>query len=227
MSRSKLVFGILLNVALFGCALFLPAGTFDWWRAWVFLGITLMNAVTGTVILYRSSEELLKERFKPMIQKGQPLADKIIVVPLITAFIGLIVFIPFDVFRFHLLPKPAPLVSSAGLLLCIAGWWIMILAMLANAFAAPVIKLQEERHQKVADSGVYRVVRHPMYSGAILFLLGIALWLESYAAAILAIVPTMILVARIFIEERFLRRGLAGYDAYTRRVRYRLIPLIW
>jgi protein-S-isoprenylcysteine O-methyltransferase Ste14 len=207
--------------------LFLPAGTLDWWRAWVFLAVVFVNAVTGTVVLYRTSKELLEERFKPLLQKGQPLADKIIVLPLVAAFMGLIVFIPLDVFRYHLLPKPGSLVSSLGLPVFIAGWWIMILAMLENAFAAPVVKLQEERHQKVIDSGVYGFVRHPMYFGGILFLVGTALWLESNAAVVLAVVPMALFAVRIVIEERFLRRGLAGYEAYTRKVRYRLIPYIW
>jgi protein-S-isoprenylcysteine O-methyltransferase Ste14 len=114
-----------------------------------------------------------------------------------------------------------------GLVLFVAGWWIMTLALRENAFAAPVVKHQEERQHTVIDTGVYGVVRHPMYAGAVLLLVGMPLWLESYAAAILASVPIGTLVLRILVEEQFLRRELAGYDAYTRRVRYRLIPFLW
>jgi protein-S-isoprenylcysteine O-methyltransferase Ste14 len=146
---------------------------------------------------------------------------------LIAGFLAVIAFIPLDVFRLHLLPKPGMLVSSLGLFLFIAGWWIMTLALLENAFAAPVVKHQEERQQKVIDTGVYRVLRHPMYAGTIPLLVGMPLWLESYAAAVLAIVPIGALVVRILIEEEFLRRELKGYDAYTERVRYRLIPFLW
>jgi protein-S-isoprenylcysteine O-methyltransferase Ste14 len=146
---------------------------------------------------------------------------------LIAGFLAVVAFIPLDVFRLHLLPKPGMLVSSLGLFLFIAGWWIMTLALLENAFAAPVVKHQEERQQKVIDTGVYRVLRHPMYAGTIPLLVGMPLWLESYAAAVLAIVPIGALVVRILIEEEFLRRELKGYDAYTERVRYRLIPFLW
>jgi Putative protein-S-isoprenylcysteine methyltransferase len=227
MSIFKLTLGIVFNVAIFGFSLFLPAGTLDWWRAWMFLGVDFVGAVASTVILYRIKKGVLEERFKLPIQKGQPLSDKVVVVLLIASFVGLIVFIPLDVFRFHLMAKPGPLVSSLGLVLFVAGWWMMTLALKENAFAALVVKYQEERHQRVIDSGVYGVVRHPMYAAAIPLMVGMPLWLESYAAAMLSIVPIGTLVLRIYIEEQFLKRELAGYDAYTERVRYRLIPFLW
>jgi protein-S-isoprenylcysteine O-methyltransferase Ste14 len=227
MSIFKLTLGVFSNVAIFGVLLFLPARTLDWWRAWVFLAVVLVGVATSTVVLYRASKELLEERFKPPIQKGQPLADKIIVLVLISGFLVVIAFIPLDVFRFHLLAKPGAIVSSAGLILFMAGWWIMTLAMLVNAFAAPVVRHQEERQQTVVDRGLYSIVRHPMYAGAVLFLIGMPLWLESYAAAILAVIPIATLAVRILIEEQFLKRKLTGYEAYTGRVRYRLIPFLW
>jgi protein-S-isoprenylcysteine O-methyltransferase Ste14 len=223
----KLIVGVLLNVAIFGGLLFLPAGTLDWWRAWVFLGVVFVGTVASTVSVFRVNKDLLEERFKPPLQKGQPLADKIVVVLLIAAFVGLIVFIPLDVFRFHLMPKPGTLASSLGLVLFVSGWWIMTLALRENAFAAPVVKHQEERQHRVIDSGVYGVVRHPMYAGGVPLLVGMPLWLESYAAAMLASVPIGTLALRILVEEQFLRRELKGYDAYTERVRYRLIPFLW
>jgi protein-S-isoprenylcysteine O-methyltransferase Ste14 len=227
MTITKAVVGVIINQAIFGILLFLPAGTLDWWRAWVFLLTMLIMVMWSTVSLFRANRELLEERFKPPIQRGQPLADKIIVTLVIVEFLGLIVFIPLDVFRFHLLPKPGPFVSSLGLGLFVAGWAIVTFAMRENAFAAPVVRHQEERHQTVIDSGVYSVVRHPLYAGMIPFLVGMSLWLESYAAAILAGSVILTLALRILFEEQFLKRELAGYANYTERVRYRLIPYIW
>src|SRR5262249_5602555 len=158
--------------------------------------------------------------------KGQPLADKILVSLLLVSFFGLMIFIRLDVSRFHLLPKPGPVASALGLLLFIIGWWLMTLAMRENAFAAPLVKHQEERHHKVVDTGVYSVVRHPMYSGAVLLIFGMPLWLESYAGVIFAALPVATLVVRILIEERFLKRELKGYEEYTKRVRYRLVPFV-
>ena len=119
------------------------------------------------------------------------------------------------------------MVSSLGLLLFVAGWLIISFSFKENAFAAPVVKHQKERRHTVIDTGVYSVVRHPMYTGAALLLVGMPLWLELYAAALLAIIPIGLLAVRILFEERFLRLELKGYEAYTGRVPWRLIPLLW
>jgi len=131
------------------------------------------------------------------------------------------------VFRLRLMPQPGAMVSFLGLALYVAGWWILSLAMKINPFAVPVVRLQQERHQRVIDTGVYAVVRHPMYTGFAPFAIGPALWLGSYPAALLAIVPVAVLAVRSVFEERFLKQELKGYDAYMEKVRYRLIPFIW
>jgi protein-S-isoprenylcysteine O-methyltransferase Ste14 len=137
------------------------------------------------------------------------------------------IFISLDVSRFHLMDEPGPLVSIVGLVLFAAGWWVIALALHDKAFAAPVIKYQKERGQRVIDSGVYATVRHPMYSGYVPFIVGTCLWLGSCAAALLSIVPIAVIATRIVIEERFLRRELEGYAAYAERTPYRLIPFVW
>jgi protein-S-isoprenylcysteine O-methyltransferase Ste14 len=171
--------------------------------------------------------DLFSQRAKGVIQKGQPLWDRVLVILLVVSYVGQIVFISLDVFRFHLVSKPSGLVSFLGLALYVAGWWIMTLAMKVNPFAVPVVRLQEERHQGVIDTGVYAVVRHPMYTGFVPMVVGPALWLQSYVAALLAIVPIAVLATRSVFEERFLKRELKGYEAYTKKVRYRLIPFVW
>ena len=120
MSILKLIGGVVSNVAIFGGLLFLPVGTLNWWRAWVFLGVVFVGAVVSTVSLYRTSKEVLEERFKPPVQKGQPLADKIIVLLLLAGFVGVIAFIPLDVFRFQLMAKPA---NTRSVLL--ASYWLV------------------------------------------------------------------------------------------------------
>jgi protein-S-isoprenylcysteine O-methyltransferase Ste14 len=227
MSVFKLIAGIIFNLAFFGVLLFLPAGTLDWRRAWILLAVILVVSVMSTISIARINTGLLEERFKPPIQKGQPLADKIVLTLLLASFVGLIIFIPLDVFRFHIMGKPGILISSLGLLLFIAGWWVMTLALMENAFAAPVVKYQQERHQTVIDTGVYSIVRHPMYAGTIPWMIGMAMWLQSYAAALLVVIPTLLLAVRILIEEEFLKQELKGYDIYMKKVRYRLIPFLW
>ena len=227
MSIPKLVAGIVFNAAFYAVLLFIPAGTLDWGHAWVFLAVTVVVMTVAIFSILPDSADLFSQRAKGIIQKGQPLWDRVFVILLVLSYVGEIVFIPLDVFRFHLTPKPDWPVSVLGLALYVAGWWIMTLAMKVNPFAVPVVRLQEDRHQRVIDTGVYAVVRHPMYAGFVPMVVGPALWLESYTAALLAIVPIAVLAVRSVLEERFLKRELKGYEAYTKKVRYRLIPFVW
>ena len=224
---AKLIASVLLNLLFFAVPLFWPAGTLDWWRGWVIVGVSFVGAAGALASLARERRGILEERMKPPIQKGQPLADRILTVLLLSTFFGILVVSSLDIFRLHVTPRPGELISSFGLALLIPGWWIAYLALRENAFAAVVIKHQEERHQRVVDTGVYGVVRHPMYAGGALFLIGIPLWLQSYAGELTALLAVAMLAARIVLEERFLRRELPGYDAYTKKVRYRLIPHLW
>ena len=223
---SKLIFAVIYQTVIYGGLLF-SSGHWKWPRAWWFLAINLVATVVTMLTIFPGREELLNERLKPPIQKGQPLADKIVLSLIILTFCGFVAFIPLDVFRFHVLGKPGTLVSWLGLVVFLGGWTMMSLALKANAFAAPVVRHQEERNQRVVDQGVYGVVRHPMYAGAVPLFIGMPLWLESYAATLLAIVPILLLALRIGIEERFLKRNLRGYVEYAGRVRYRLIPFVW
>jgi len=146
---------------------------------------------------------------------------------LATGFLGLPIIAGLDAFRWRLLSRPMPLVAGLGLVLFALGWSVKSLALRANAFAVAVVRLQGERAHAVADAGVYGVVRHPFYAADPLILVGLGLWLESYVAALAAVVPVALMVMRLRLEERFLRRELPGYTAYAERVRYRLIPGIW
>ena len=223
----KLAGGVILNPVIFGVLLFVPAGTLDWWRAWVLMGVVLI-ATTATMIgVFRHNEGLLDERYRAPIQQGQPVADRIVVLSLLAAFFGLMILIPIDVFHLHLMRVPGPAVSWIGLALFIAGWTVVAIAMGENSFAAPVVRYQRERGQIVIDRGLYGVVRHPMYAGALLLMFGMPLWLGSYAAALWALVPIAVMATRAVIEERFLRGALEGYDDYMNRTRYRLIPFVW
>ena len=227
MSIPKLIGGVVFNVAFCALLLFVPAGTLNWWRAWVFLAVTVVVMARAIFSILPDNAGLFSQRARGIIQKGQPLWDRVFVILLVVSYVGQIVLIPLDVFRFHFVPKPSGFVSFFGLALYVAGWWIMTLAIKANPFAVPVVRLQEERHQRVIDTGIYAVLRHPMYAGFVPMAIGPALWLQSYLAALLAVVPIAVLAVRSVFEERFLKRELKGYEAYTEKVRYRLIPFVW
>ena len=224
----KLVLGGIIEALIYAGLLFLPAGTFHWWRGWVFLGVVCTRIVTTGVRLFRGDAGLFAERFKGPIQAGQPLADKIVVMCFVVEFYAVVALSSLDVFHLHLPGQSGLLGSSVGLVMYIAGWVIQHLSFRENAFAAPVVKYQEDRQHKVVDTGVYAVVRHPIYAGNILIMTGTAIWLGSYAVAVFAIVPIIVTLGlRVLIEESLLKRELKGYTAYMEKVRYRLIPFIW
>jgi protein-S-isoprenylcysteine O-methyltransferase Ste14 len=193
-------------------------------KAWIFLGVVLVGTAVTMFVL---PEEVLNERYKPPVQRGQPLFDQIGIFAFVGSFVAAVLFIPFDVFRLHLLRPPGIVASIFGLALFAAGWTLITVAMRANAFAAHVVTHQEERGQRVIDSDPYRFVRHPMYSAVIPLLVGMSLWLGSFAGAIVAIVPTVLIGIRARLEEKFLRSELPGYTEYLTRTRFRMIPYVW
>jgi protein-S-isoprenylcysteine O-methyltransferase Ste14 len=223
----RVVLGALLQPALLALALLYPPGTPSWYRAWALVGVSFVATVVSMIVLARASPALLAERLAPPLQRGQPPADKVVVVIFLVAFAAAIRFVPYDVFELRLLPPPGSAAGAVGLLVVLAGWWIVIAALRANAFAVPVVKLQEGRRQCVVSDGPYAVVRHPMYAGIGLVLVGMPVWLGSWAGALVALVPIAVLAVRIGIEEELLRRELRGYVAYVARVRARLIPGVW
>ncbi len=223
----KLAGGVLYSVAFFAAPLFLVAWTLAWWRAWVFVGVVFFVSAVTMFGIFPNRPDLLNERYKPPIQKGQPLWDKVLTPLLAISFLGLIVFIPLDVFRFRLLGETALGVAALGLALFVGGWTVIALALRENTFAAPVVKHQEERGHTVVRTGPYAMVRHPMYAGAIPLMIGMPLWLGSIVGALLAAVPLGILALRTVAEERLLRFELPGYEEYTHKVRWRLVPFVW
>ncbi len=208
--------------------LFVAAGTLTWWRAWVLLTVLLVIRIITVLVVYRINPTLLLERAKLPIHRDQPWTDKLLLLSgLVTGFLGLPVIAALDVFRWHLLPKPAPFLASLGLVLYTLGWVVKAVALRTNAFATTVVRLQHERHHAVVDTGIYSIIRHPFYAGSPLVLLGTGLWLESWTAVLLATIPIMIVTLRLGLEERFLHRELPGYSEYAARVPHRLLPGIW
>ena len=161
----KLIIGLVWNMASLAVLLFLPAWTLDWWRAWVIVGVVGLCFAVMMIGVLRTRPDLMRERFKSIIQKGQPLVDRVLLTAFVVSYTAIIIFIPVDVFYLHLLPKPDVWVSSIGMALYVGGWLMMALVFKENVFAAPVVRHQAEREHKVVDTGVYRLVRHPMYSG--------------------------------------------------------------
>jgi protein-S-isoprenylcysteine O-methyltransferase Ste14 len=206
--------------------LFVPAGTVNWSGAWIFLVEALVVSVVLGLWLERHDPALLKERLRPPIQKGQSTSDKIITGLLVLLYLGWFVFMGLDAVRFKWSSVPAWL-AAPGALGVLLACYIAYLAFRENSFAAPVVKIQKERAQTVVTTGPYRYVRHPMYAGMIFYLFGAPLLFGSWWGLLWGLALLGLFAIRILIEERTLKKELQGYNEYTVRVRYRLIPLVW
>jgi protein-S-isoprenylcysteine O-methyltransferase Ste14 len=209
-----------------GLALFVAAGTLAWPFAWIFLVQIIVISVAGGLWFARHDPGLLRERLAPLIQKEQPTADKILVSIFVMVLFAALVLMGLDAVRFGWSSMP-PLGRAIGELALLLSMWIGFRTMQENTFAAPVVKIQGDRGQRVIASGPYRIVRHPMYAATIGFCFGTSLLLGSWWGLAAVLLLLALLGIRIHFEERTLRVGLAGYDDYTANVRYRLIPLIW
>src|SRR6266481_616749 len=177
------------------------------------------------IVVGKTDPALLAERMRPMMQRDQPAADKKFM--LAFGFVALIWFLAIGLDkRYH--------ASDVPLALQVLGWAMLLLStgfimwvMRENSFAAPVVKLQTERGHRVISTGPYAWVRHPMYSGTILFFVGAPLLLGSWWGVAMSPLFVVLFAVRVRIEERALLAGLAGYGDYAAQVRYRLVPGLW
>jgi len=213
---SRLIVGIPAALLI----LFLPAGTFAYWEAWLYLAILLIPISIVMFYLLKKSPELLARRMKLKEKEAeQELIIKLSFIPSLLAFI-----LPGIDKRFGWSNVPVPIIVAAEIFV-LSGYILFFLVLKENQFASRVIEV--EKGQKVIQSGPYRLVRHPMYMGALLMYVASPLALGSYWAIIPAISIIPIFIARIISEERVLTKELEGYSDYKLKTRYRLIPGIW
>ena len=223
---AKALLEVLAEFAVFAALLFVSAGTLLWPAGWAFMTLFFSFALAIVLWLAREDPELLAERMSSPIQRGQPLWDKVFVAVVLLLFVGWLILMALDAVRFGYseVPDWLQILGAIGVLI---SFYIMFLTFRENAYLAMVVKLQEERGQRVVSSGPYRYVRHPMYASMFVFFPATALLLGSWWGLLLCAVLLGLLVWRIPLEERMLENGLAGYDEYEGRVKYRLIPHIW
>lgn len=222
---AKLLLQNTVATVAMGALLFASAGTLYWPSAWVFLATCILLGPLCGWWLYRIDPALLAERLRPVLQKDQPAADKAFMSVFVVAMLAWLALMGIDR-RVQSSDMPVAL-QAVGFALFLLSTLFTLWVFRENSFAAPVVKLQAERAQRVISTGPYAHVRHPMYSGMVLFFAGVPLLLGSWWG--LAMVPILVALfaIRIGIEERTLREGLPGYADYAARVRYRLVPGVW
>jgi len=206
-----------------GAILFSSAGSLAWAGAWAFVIEMGVSSLALGLWLARHDRALLAARLGSPIQTAQSPWDRLFMFGAIILFCAWIAVMGW-LWRGHGPDVPIWL-QAVGFVLVAACMGLSALTFAANSFAAPVVKLQAD--QKVADSGPYRFVRHPMYAGALLYFLGVPLLLGEWAGLLAAPFLAFGLGLRTIGEERVLREGLAGYADYAAKVRYRFVPLVW
>jgi protein-S-isoprenylcysteine O-methyltransferase Ste14 len=213
-------------IAFMATLLFSSAGTVDWPGAWVFMAEMVLGSLFTVLWLKRHDPGLLKERMGGLYQKGQVFWDKVFMTLVAIIWYGWLVLMGLDAKRWAASHVPLAVVLLGAVLIPI-GFAGVLWTFRENSFAAPVIKIQGERGHRVIDTGPYAIVRHPMYAGAFLYMLGTPLVLGSWIGLVVLPLIVGFLIVRIFIEERTLKSGLPGYEGYMARVRWRLVPGLW
>ena len=210
----------LMGLVLFGLLLFLPAGTFEYWNAWVLI-VTLFGPmlVLGAVLLFKSPELLAKR----LASKEKESQQKTVVALSALMFLASFILAGLD-FRYGWTSLPSWTVWTAtGILLL--SYLMYAEVMRENAYLSRTIEVQD--NQKVIDTGLYGIVRHPMYSATVFLFLSMPLILGSMMSFVVMLVYIPVINARIKNEEKVLSEGLPGYQEYKQKVRSKVIPFIW
>ena len=209
-----------LGVVLVGLLLFLSSGTFAYWNGWLFMGVLFVPMFFAGIVMMFRNPELLKKRLNAREKQSEQ--------SLVVKLSGLMFFIGFIVagltFRFDLTVLPKGVCIGASVVFLLA-YLLYAEVLRENTYLSRTIEVQED--QKVIDTGLYGIVRHPMYSVTLLLFLSMPLVLGSLYSFVIFLVYPFLIAKRIKNEERILENELVGYRAYKEKVKYRLIPFIW
>ncbi len=216
-----------LNLVIFPAIILGLAGDWLWVEGWIF-GLWLSAMVLSNVIyLYLRDPALLAERSKRTGSDNQKQWDKILLnIIAIVALLWLFI-VPLDAHRFRWSPRFPIWIEILGGLALIPALYLIYQATVENTFLSTRVRIQTERKQHVITTGVYGFVRHPLYLGCLIMLLGGAMLLGSLYGFIIGVLDIFIIAGRIFGEEKMLAEELEGYEDYQNKVRYRLLPYIW
>jgi protein-S-isoprenylcysteine O-methyltransferase Ste14 len=222
--KTRSILAALATYPLLGAMLFGAAGTLHWVAGWTFFVFFVAGCVLLTRWLLIHDPALVEERMR--VGKNQKGWDKIFLGLIYVFFLGWYLVMPLDAVRYRWSHVPLGL-QAAGVVLTLLSFYIFFVTFRENPFLSGVVRIQEERGQRVISTGPYRVVRHPMYAGALLLFIGTPLWLGSWWGVAVGAAFSLLMAARAVLEERTLARELPGYEGYLGRVRYRLVPYLW
>jgi len=212
-----------VGLLVLALVLFVPAGSLRFWQAWVFGFVFVSGSVAISIYFLKHDPKLIERRMRAGPAAEQEPAQKIIMTIILAEFLLLLAVPGFD-YRWRWSAVPAWLVfaANAGVALSFCMFFVVLRQ---NSYAASTIRV--EANQPVISTGVYAIVRHPLYSAALLLLVCTPVALGSYWGLLVALATIPVLAWRLLDEERFLKQKLPGYTDYCRATRFRLVPGIW
>jgi protein-S-isoprenylcysteine O-methyltransferase Ste14 len=213
----------LIGIIVFGLFLFLPAWTFNYWQAWVFIAVFSLSTSIPSIYLSLTNPAALERRMHAGPAAESRPVQKFLMSLGFLSLPGVMVFSALD-YRFGWSPVPVS-VSVLGDILVAFGLGMTMLVVIQNSYAAANITV--EAGQTVTTTGLYGFVRHPMYVGVLIMMIGIPLALGSLWGLLVLVIGIPILAIRILDEEKMLKEELGGYSEYTHKVHYRLVPYVW
>ncbi|WP_088188920.1 isoprenylcysteine carboxylmethyltransferase family protein [Desulfosporosinus sp. FKA] len=215
--------GFLMLIIALAAFIFLPAWTINYLQAWVYLLTFSISVILITLYLFKRDPQLLERRLKAGATAEKEKSQKAIQALANLFFCFVFIFAGLD-FRFHWSRVPLNISLLANVFV-VLGFYIVFLVFKENSYTSAIIEV--DKNQKVISTGPYRLVRHPMYSGAILMMIFSPIALGSYWAVLFVMPLILTIVLRLLDEEKFLSKNLSGYTDYCKKVRYHLIPLLW
>ena len=217
-----LVFG-LAEFVVFGLMLFFPAGTFNYWQALIFLVVVVLAAWAPSIYWVRTNPAALEARMRGGPTAETRMAQTVVIAGLYLSLAAMVLVSVID-HRFGWSAVPTA-TCVVGDVLVAVGLGAVALVIIQNSYAAATVRVQAG--QKVISTGLYGLVRHPMYTGNVIMMVGIPLALGSYWGLVFVVPGLIVLASRIRDEEKLLQKDLDGYREYTQKVRYRLVPCMW
>ncbi len=217
---TQAIIKVISGVILIGVLLFVPAGSFSYWNGWLLMSVLFVPMIVAGFVMMKLSPQLLQKRLNAKEEQSE---QKTVIV--LSALMFLAAFIVAGLnFRFGwtILPNWIVYAATAVFLL---GYMLYAEVLKENAYLSRTVEVQQ--NQKVIDTGLYGIVRHPMYMSTFLLFLSMPLILGSVISFVIMLAYIPIIAKRIRNEERVLEEGLEGYSDYKKKVKYKVIPLIW
>jgi protein-S-isoprenylcysteine O-methyltransferase Ste14 len=223
----EFVGGFIVTALLFPLIILGAGGSWQWIEGWLFALWFDVMVLANMTYLYFKDPALLVERRKRPGSDNQKGWDAVMLSGIYILALAWLVIVPLDAARFHWSPEFPIWLKVVGGLMLLPALYLIQSATMENTYMSTLVRIQDDRGQRVISTGVYSFVRHPLYLGCLLMMLGGPLLVGSVAGLLLTALGTVGLAARILGEEQMLRTELDGYAEYERKVRYRLIPNVW